>query len=114
MQTIEGQCCGRCVKTKCKFNGAMYAVGDTWKSPDDCVMFECVKEVRICLPTELEEHISYLNTTKLLMIIKQCLLSLYLVSDIAPLNYSKQHHYVDGYARVPYLGMVSLANFDVI
>lgn len=48
MQTIEGQCCGRCVKTKCKFNGAMYAVGDTWKSPDDCVMFECVDAVGFC------------------------------------------------------------------
>lgn len=45
MQIIEGQCCGRCVKTKCKFNGAMYAVGETWKSADDCVMFECIQEV---------------------------------------------------------------------
>lgn len=45
MQIIEGQCCGRCVKTKCKFNGALYAVGETWKSPDDCVMFECVEGV---------------------------------------------------------------------
>lgn len=54
MELIEGQCCGRCVKTKCKFNGAMYAVGETWKSPDDCVMFECIKGV-----SELFDPTSY-------------------------------------------------------
>lgn len=60
MQIIEGQCCGRCVKTKCKFNGAMYAVGETWKSADDCVMFECVQEVsRRRRPRTLSLHLLF-------------------------------------------------------
>lgn len=64
MQSIPGQCCGQCVKTKCKFNNQLHGVGETWKSPDNCVMFECIRKVRLaknhCKNTRIIERIMFI------------------------------------------------------
>ncbi|GAB0094395.1 Multicopper oxidase [Sergentomyia squamirostris] len=44
LKLIPGQCCGQCVQTKCKFNDTLYDVGETWKSEDRCVLYECTKK----------------------------------------------------------------------
>ncbi|XP_059618869.1 uncharacterized protein LOC132263226 [Phlebotomus argentipes] len=44
LKLIPGQCCGQCVQTKCKFNDTLYNVGETWKSEDRCVLYECSKK----------------------------------------------------------------------
>ncbi|XP_067620744.1 uncharacterized protein Mco1 [Eurosta solidaginis] len=36
-----GSCCGECVRTKCRFNDTIHNLGQTWHSPDGCIMYEC-------------------------------------------------------------------------
>lgn len=39
----KNQCCGECVATKCSHNGRLYKIGETWKSSDNCTIYECGK-----------------------------------------------------------------------
>lgn len=37
----EGQCCGKCVRSACQLDTKFYHVGESWKSEDNCTIYEC-------------------------------------------------------------------------
>lgn len=43
----SGQCCGHCEQRKCKYDGEVYTVGETWKSPDNCTFYECTRNTEM-------------------------------------------------------------------
>ncbi|XP_310270.3 uncharacterized protein LOC1271472 [Anopheles gambiae] len=43
-QLSEQHCCPQCVQSQCKFNDQFYREGQSWASPDGCLVYRCVKE----------------------------------------------------------------------
>lgn len=37
----DGKCCGKCVRSGCQLTTKYYQVGESWKSDDNCTIFEC-------------------------------------------------------------------------
>mgnify|MGYP006365448171 CR=1 FL=1 len=44
-QKVKNQCCGQCVSRFCvDEKGIKFKPGDTWKSPDNCTINECIDD----------------------------------------------------------------------
>lgn len=41
-----GSCCGECIKAFCYDNEKKFNPGETWKSPDNCTINECIDDGR--------------------------------------------------------------------
>ncbi|KAH8329363.1 hypothetical protein KR074_008677, partial [Drosophila pseudoananassae] len=41
LRSVEGSCCGECVRTHCQHNHSLYAVGESWHNNADCTLLEC-------------------------------------------------------------------------
>ncbi|KAH8293300.1 hypothetical protein KR018_012343, partial [Drosophila ironensis] len=41
LRSVEGSCCGECVRTHCQHNHTLYAVGESWHNDADCTLLEC-------------------------------------------------------------------------
>lgn len=43
---LYGNCCGECIRAFCFDNEMKFNPGDTWKSPDNCTINECIDDGR--------------------------------------------------------------------
>uniref|UniRef100_A0A182JMG1 Multicopper oxidase n=1 Tax=Anopheles atroparvus TaxID=41427 RepID=A0A182JMG1_ANOAO len=43
-QLSDNHCCPQCVQARCKFDERFYREGESWESPDGCVVYRCAKE----------------------------------------------------------------------
>ncbi|XP_055636865.1 uncharacterized protein LOC129775791 [Toxorhynchites rutilus septentrionalis] len=44
LQYSDQHCCPQCVQDMCRFNDQMYPEGESWRSADGCLEYQCVKE----------------------------------------------------------------------
>lgn len=51
--TVE--CCGKCVQTKCLMENNLHALGDQWKSADNCTTFKCIEMNDVLIVTSMVE-----------------------------------------------------------
>uniref|UniRef100_A0A182VY04 Uncharacterized protein n=1 Tax=Anopheles minimus TaxID=112268 RepID=A0A182VY04_9DIPT len=43
-QITNQHCCPQCVQAQCKFDDQFYREGESWASPDGCLLYRCIKE----------------------------------------------------------------------
>lgn len=56
LEIPKGQCCGKCVQTKCVLDGVTYNPGQTWPEPgNNCTQYSCVKVNNLYLISKSEE-----------------------------------------------------------
>lgn len=56
LEIPKGECCGKCIQTKCIVDGVLYNPGQTWFEPgNNCTHYSCVKTGNLYLVSKSEE-----------------------------------------------------------